>query len=195
MAAFVSVGYDATSMDDVARSASVSKPTIYSHFGDKAGLFRAAVLTAIDDTDAKTHDIVSALAATENLSRDLRRFARRHVADLMDPQLVRMRRRIISVAERFPELAATWYDNGPAAAVETLAEVFATLAERGLLRIDDPATAAEQFNWLVLAPLNRAMFLTGQAADPTDLNRSADHAVEMFLRAYAPAEQVDGERS
>jgi hypothetical protein len=56
--------------------------------------------------------------------------------------LIRMRRRIIAEAERFPDLASTWYDRGPATAVATLASVLAELAERGLLRVDDPTKAA-----------------------------------------------------
>lgn len=183
--AFVAAGYDATSMDDVARSAAVSKPTIYSHFGDKAGLFRAAILAAIDDADANTRDLVAALPATRDLRHDLRRFARQHLADLMEPTVIRMRRRIIAEAERFPDLASTWYKNGPAAAAETLAAVFAALGERGLLRIDDPIRAAERFNWLVLVPLNRAMFLT-ERVERDELDSAADDAVDMFLEIYEP---------
>lgn len=184
--AFVSLGFDATSMDDVARAASVSKPTIYNHFGDKESLFRAAILAAIEYTEANTHEMIAALPRTQDLRRDLQRFARQHLADLMEPSLIRMRRRIIAEAERFPDLASTWYDHGPATAVATLALVLAELAERGLLRVDDPTKAAEQFNWLVLIPLNRAMFLARQFPDQDDLDRAADDAVQVFLTIYAP---------
>lgn len=184
-AAFVSTGFDATSMDDVARVASVSKPTIYGHFGDKAGLFRAAILAAIEDTAASTHDLVATLPATQDLPRDLQRFARRHLADLMDPNLIRIRRRIIAEAERFPDLAATWYDNGPAAGIDTLATIFSALHQRGLLRVDNPIRAGEQFNWLVLIPLNRAMFVIEPLPEPYELERAADDAVAIFLAAYS----------
>ena len=40
---FAERGYDATSMDDVASAASVSKPVLYDHFGSKDGLFAACV--------------------------------------------------------------------------------------------------------------------------------------------------------
>lgn len=184
-ALFIARGYGAVSMDDVAQAASVSKPTIYNHFGDKAGLFRAAILATIDDTEAGTSDMVLALAEADEPETGLRWFARRHLADLMQPELVSMRRRIIAEAERFPELASTWYDNGPAAGVATLAGVFRRLGERGILRIDDPDRAAEHFNWLVLIPLNRAMFVPQQDLSAEELDRSADGAVAAFLRAYA----------
>ena len=40
---FVSRGFEGTSMDAVAAEAGVSKLTVYSHFGDKDTLFKAAV--------------------------------------------------------------------------------------------------------------------------------------------------------
>lgn len=183
--AFVARGFDATSMDDVAQAASVSKPTIYKHFGDKERLFRAAILATIEETEAGTHDLIADLPNTHDLPRDLRQIARQHLADLMEPRLIRMRRRIIAEAERFPDLASTWYQHGPAAGIATLASAFAQLTERGRLRIEDPTVAAEQFNWLVLIPLNRAMFLTQQLHDPDDLDRAADQAVATFLDAHA----------
>src|SRR5258707_15731468 len=36
---FLDRGYDATSLDAVAEAARVSKPTVYSRYGDKRGLF------------------------------------------------------------------------------------------------------------------------------------------------------------
>lgn len=40
---FMARGYAGTSMDRVAATAGVSKPTVYNHFQDKEGLFRALV--------------------------------------------------------------------------------------------------------------------------------------------------------
>jgi AcrR family transcriptional regulator len=42
-ALFAERGYEATSMDDVAASAQISKPVLYDHFGSKEGLFAACV--------------------------------------------------------------------------------------------------------------------------------------------------------
>ncbi|MEM7595548.1 MAG: TetR/AcrR family transcriptional regulator, partial [Cyanobacteria bacterium P01_A01_bin.83] len=39
MKEFLANGYAATSMDKVAKTAQVSKATVYSHFGDKESLF------------------------------------------------------------------------------------------------------------------------------------------------------------
>src|SRR5687767_15097695 len=143
---FLAKGFDRSSMDEIALAASVSKPTVYKHFQTKERLFAAAIAAEVAAAEGHTQAMVDALASTVDLEADLRAFARRHLADVMHPDLLRMRRRLIGEAERFPELAATWFARGPEKAHRVLADIFATLAERGLLRIDDPLAAAEHFN-------------------------------------------------
>ncbi|MGH8839295.1 MAG: TetR/AcrR family transcriptional regulator [Jiangellaceae bacterium] len=183
---FLHKGYDGASMDEVAALAAVSKQTVYKHFTDKKRLFTAIITGDISAAEALTHDMVAALADSEDIEKDLRHFARRHITDVTQPHLIRLRRIIIAEAERFPELARTWYANGPERAHATLADQFQALARRGLLRADDPLLAAQHFNWLILSiPLNMAMF-HGMDAEftPSELERYADEAVRVFLAAY-----------
>jgi hypothetical protein len=71
----------------------------------------------------------------------------------------------------------------------TLALLFERLADRGLIAIDDPAVAASQFNWLIMAePLNRAMLLGDEAIPkPAELRRHAAAGVRTFLASYGKA--------
>jgi AcrR family transcriptional regulator len=46
-ALFLRKGYVATSMDEIAADAGVSKQTVYSHFADKEGLFTQIVTAAV----------------------------------------------------------------------------------------------------------------------------------------------------
>ncbi|MEQ1514936.1 MAG: TetR/AcrR family transcriptional regulator [Sphingorhabdus sp.] len=194
--AFLESGYEGASMDSIAAAANVSKPTIYKHFNDKDKLFAAAIVAEIAAAESKTAALIQALPTSKNLEHDLGQFARAHVADVMQPQLVRMRRRLIGEAERFPELASTWYQNGPARGHQTLADIFSKLAERGLLQMDDPALAAEHFNWLILSiPLNRAMFYASEIIDTASYDYYADAAVRVFLAAYGRAGAAPGVRS
>jgi TetR/AcrR family transcriptional repressor of mexJK operon len=184
---FLRKGYGGASMDEVAALAAVSKQTVYKHFADKKQLFTAIITGDISAAEAVTHDVVSSLSDSDNLDRDLRRFARMHVADVTRPHLIQLRRLIIAEAEQFPELAAAWYANGPARAHTTLARHFSALAGRGLLRVDDALLAAEHFNWLVLSiPLNQAMFQP-VSFTVAELNRFADEGVRVFLAAYGPS--------
>ena len=183
---FLRKGYGGTSMDEVAALAAVSKQTVYKHFADKKRLFTAIITGDISATETLTHDMVAALADSDDIEQDLRRFARRHIADVTQPHLVQLRRIIIAEAERFPELARTWYASGPERAHATLAEQFRALGRRGLLRADDPLLAAQHFNWLILSiPLNKAMFHGSDTGlTPSDLDRYADEGVRVFLAAY-----------
>ena len=61
--AFARGGYAATSMDDVAAEAGVTKLIVYRHFDSKDELYRSA-LTAV--TDRMTEEFVSGLAKTDH---------------------------------------------------------------------------------------------------------------------------------
>ncbi|MGH8824901.1 MAG: TetR/AcrR family transcriptional regulator [Jiangellaceae bacterium] len=183
---FLRTGYDGASMDEVAALAAVSKQTVYKHFADKRRLFTAIITGDISATETLTHDMVAALRDSEDIEKDLRQFARRHITEVTQQHLIQLRRIIIAEAERFPELARTWYASGPERAHATLAEQFHALARRGLLRMDDPLLAAQHFNWLILSiPLNSALFHGSHTEfTPRELQRYADEGVRVFLAAY-----------
>ena len=186
-ALFVQRGYAGTSMDDVAAQAHVSKQTVYSHFVDKARLFNELIAADIADSETSTHPLIESMPMTERLERDLQVFARAHLADVMQPELLRMRRMLIGEAERFPALAKAWYEAGPMRSCAVFAVWFKALDERGLLRVADPLLAAQQFNWLVLSiPVNAAMAEPSDHAlfTPRELNHYADEGVRVFLAAY-----------
>jgi TetR/AcrR family transcriptional repressor of mexJK operon len=64
--------------------------------------------------------------------------------------------------------------------------MFERLAEQGVLKLDDPALAAEHYNWSIMSsPLNRAMLLgEEEALTAADLERYAEAGVRVFLAAY-----------
>jgi TetR/AcrR family transcriptional regulator, mexJK operon transcriptional repressor len=185
---FLGGGYDGTSMDDVAARARVSKQTVYKHFTDKESLFEDIVLAEIASSEAETRDLLDDLPDRDDFIDGLRAFARRHVNGVLQPSIVALRRTVIAEANRFPQLAHTWWERGPQAGHRTLAEVFSRAADNGHLRpLDDPLLAAQQFNWLVLVPLNAAMLLGPEAIDAEmDVQAVADDAVRVFLAAYGP---------
>ncbi|HEX6758050.1 MAG TPA: TetR/AcrR family transcriptional regulator C-terminal domain-containing protein [Propionibacteriaceae bacterium] len=128
------------------------------------------------------------LGSSTDVERDLRDFARQHVALVTKPHLIQMRRMIIAEAHRFPDLSRAWHRVGPERAHATLASQIDKLVERGLLDASDPLLAAQLLNYLILSvPLNEAMF-TGRDLPYSRryLNRYADEAVRVFLAAYAP---------
>ena len=155
---FVLRGYAGTSIDDVAERVQVSKQTVYSHFVDKSRLFADLITRDIAGGASSTNPLMESMPHTEHLERDLRDFAHAHLTDVMQPELLRMRRMLIGEAERFPDLAKAWYEAGPQRSCALLATWFTALHERGLLRAPDPMLAAQHLNWLILSiPVNAAM--------------------------------------
>lgn len=178
-------GYAGTNTDEIAALSSVSKQTIYRHFANKDELVRAAILSLIADAEEQGAESFDALAESDDLERDLRTFARQHLHDVIQPDIMRMRRRIIAEVDRFPDVAKAWYDAAPKRGHEKLAASFARLQERGYLRMNDPLLAAEQFNWLILSiPMNRGMFDAASVTDTSSHVVYADAAVNVFLAAY-----------
>jgi TetR/AcrR family transcriptional regulator, mexJK operon transcriptional repressor len=181
--AFLSKGYLGTNMDEIAALAAVSKRTVYQHFVDKERLFTQIVLATTDEVDGLVRLIADALAETEDVEEALRQLARQFLTTLMRPQLIRLRRLIIASTDRFPDLGRAWYERGFGRVLLTLSASFEALAERGLLRVDDPLLAAQHFvGQLLWIPMNEAMF-TGddQPRTEAELERYAEATVRAFL--------------
>jgi AcrR family transcriptional regulator len=180
---FLQKGYLGTSMDEVAALAAVSKQTVYKHFADKESLFSEIVTGTVDEAGDRVHAEVLQLADSGDVAADLRDLARRQLALVMQPRVLQLRRLVIGEAGRFPALGRTFYERGPGRTLQALATAFARLAEERKLKLDDPALAAEHFNWLVMSiPLNQAMLLGDD--EQADLDRYADEGVRVFLAAY-----------
>ena len=183
---FLREGYLATSMDQIAAAASVSKQTVYKQFASKQSLFCEIVTGTVAEISDPVAEQVASLRDSTDLAADLRGLARALLAQVLQPRMMQLRRLVIGEASRFPELGRLFYDSGPGRTIDALAAVVESLAARGTLRLQDPRLAAEQFNWLVMsAPLNRVM-LCGDAELPSqaDVDRYADAGTWAFLAAY-----------
>ncbi len=184
---FLQRGYGGTSMDDVAARAAVSKQTVYKHFADKQRLFTEVITSDVGRDEEGAQAQMAAMPDSDDIARDLRAVAGTHLADVLRPARLRLRRMLIGEAERFPELAQAWYTSGPERSCAEFARWFAAWDRRGLLRTPDPTLAAQEFNWLVLSiPLNRAMaYATDEPLfTRAQLDAYADEAVRVFLAAY-----------
>jgi TetR/AcrR family transcriptional regulator, mexJK operon transcriptional repressor len=185
-ALFLEKGYQATSMDDIAAAARISKQTIYSHFAGKEELFADLVMANADRVEEFIATIGSTLGEAGSLETGLRQLARRYLGYAARPDALRLRRLIIGEAGRFPELAREYYERVPGRAYNALASAFRDLYARGLPRLDNPELAAQHFAWLTLGlALDRGMFHPiDSAVKQLDLDRQADSAVRVFLAAY-----------
>ncbi|MGH9398541.1 MAG: TetR/AcrR family transcriptional regulator [Terriglobia bacterium] len=186
MSVFLKSGYLGASMDEIASIARVSKQTVYKQFSSKEALFVGIVTSMTGTAGDAVHNNVPELAENDELSEYLQMYAFRQLTVVLTPPILQLRRLVIGEVSRFPELARVLYERGPQRAMVIFATILEQLAARGLLKIDDPKTAASHFNWLVMSePLNRAMLLGDEAIPkPAALRRHVAESVRVFLAAY-----------
>jgi AcrR family transcriptional regulator len=108
---FLKTGYGASTVDELAAAAQVTKRTLYAYFGDKAEVFAAMVrhLAAAVSLDAASdRDTLETLAA-------------RIVSRVHSDELVGLHQLVIAESTRFPELALILHSSGDARHIARLA--------------------------------------------------------------------------
>ena len=184
-ALFLERGYLGTSVDQIAALAAVSKPTVYRFFADKEQLLTEIVLGSLDRRGNPFHTELAALARTNDLNADLRNLGRDYIKIVTQPAGLALRRLVIGASHQLPELAQAYYDRAQEKTLAALAKVFAELAARGLLEIDEPMTAASHFAFLVLGrTLDKSLFIPEKPFTGKELEGQADAGVSAFLTVY-----------
>lgn len=179
--AFLELGYEGTSVDDIARRAGVSKPTLYVHFGDKRAVFTAVVKR---ECEAHAKQIFEIAPEPGHVGEALLSIATHYIAFLLTPSTQDIFRVAVAESQRFPDLGRAFYDSGPGLGGERLAAFLRVAVERKELAIEDVNLAAHQFTELCRADLFYRRLLRGDAPDEREMKRVARSAVDMFLRAY-----------
>ena len=151
---FLRCGHGASTIDELAAAAQVTKRTLYAYYGDKAGLFAVMVrdlATGVSLDAATDHDTLETLAA-------------RIVLRLHSDELVSLHQLVIGESARFPELAVILHSGGDARHIARLAEHIR--AERGAERVG----LAEPLFSLLLGERHRRRLL---GIDPAPTGRQA----------------------
>lgn len=185
---FLTHQYAGTTMDTVAAGARVSKQTLYRQYPSKEALYAAVVRDWVDRGRDAMRPHLQELMEAEDVRHGLLELSRILHAGVLSPPVLQMRTLIAAEAERFPEVAADYVRRSWDHNQGLLADALRHLGARGLLRIDDPAVAAEQLTWLALAaPLNRLTLTAGAARySAAELDAVAHEAVTTFLDRYGP---------
>ncbi|PZO79866.1 MAG: TetR/AcrR family transcriptional regulator [Mesorhizobium amorphae] len=182
-AAFHELGYEGTSVDEIARRAGVSKPTLYNHFADKQALY-AAIFTMECQEQSKTfmgdHEL-----SVECMEARLKQLARDITAYLLTDSAQAAFRNAVAESTRFPKLGSAYYDSGLGIGVKKVSALLELSIERKLLAIDDVELAAHQFIELCRSKLfYKKLFFVGETQSKKEIERVADAAAAMFMKAY-----------
>ena len=124
---FTSQGFGATSMDAIARTANVSKATLYAHFSGKEELFAAIVSNACR---AQSRLPSAPEADDMDLSEALSEIGRNFLSLILSPQAVAIFRVVVGETARFPDLGRIFFESGPNRMRATLSAFLAKAAEK-----------------------------------------------------------------
>jgi TetR/AcrR family transcriptional repressor of mexJK operon len=174
-------GYAATSIEQVAADAGVSKVTIYNQFGDKRALFAAAVESECEKM--RGHFSLEAMPAGTIRER-LTAIGEAIFDFLFRPEMIQFERRIAAETEAEPAIGAAFLEAGPRRMKGAFAAYLRHVAAAGELVIDNAELAAEQFVSMCkgMGDLERRF---GAVVTPEDRRSRITGAVEVFLAAYA----------
>ena len=179
--AFFDDGYAASSIEQIAARAGVSKVTIYNNFGDKRSLFAAAV----EHECEKMRCTFRVPTMPQASLRDrLTTIGEAVSAFLSRPEMVRFERRVAAETEQDPALGAAFLKAGPHRMKQAFTALLAALDAAGEIRVPDAELAAEQFVAMCkgMGDLERRF---GAAHDAARDRARIEGAVEVFCRAYS----------
>jgi AcrR family transcriptional regulator len=192
MLEFQADGYAATCMNDVAQRAGVSTKTMYRLIPTKADLFKSVVSDRIGrfilEIDADALDPLP-------LSKALERMLIAYGTLTLSEETIAMNRLVLGECNRFPEIAATFFEVAIRQTSKAMAGWLCHQCERGLIKLEDPHAAAGMLRGMMTMEPQRAVML-GQRAipDPEEIAARAKYCARLFLdgcRLEHPRRGVD----
>ena len=175
------LGFDGASMGEIARSAGVSKGTLYVYFADKHRLFEAIV----EEELLNQSKVAFNFDPERDVETTLPEFGRAYIQVLCRPGGASAIRTVMSIAERMPEVGRHFYDNVLARIVNRFAAYLEARAQLGDLVIEDCELGAWQFMQMCQATLFQAFIFQAKPAPSAEqIATVVDSATRVFLTAY-----------
>jgi AcrR family transcriptional regulator len=179
---FMTQGFDAASMGEIARAAGVSKGTLYVYFENKEQLFEAIVhqqcqaqAEGLFDLDPNDHDVEGMLT----------RLGVGYVKFLCEPARVSPLRTVVAIADRMPEVGRKFYETGPGCGIAMVAAYIKAQVDAGVLAVEDCEVAAGQFLDACQATLFKpVLFNFAPPPSPERIAHVVGIAVRTFMAAY-----------
>jgi AcrR family transcriptional regulator len=180
---FADRGFAATTLEDIARKAGVTKGTIYLYFENKEALFKALIRGTIVPVIAKGEAIAQAFTGS---ARDLfEKLVREYWRLVGETSLSSIPRLMIAEAGNFPQLARFYYQEVITRGHRLMAGVLERGIKAGEFKKVDLAVATK----LAMAPLMHAVVARKAFAhcmpEGFDVVRYLDTHIELFLHGIA----------
>lgn len=173
-------GYASANMGGIAREAGVSTKTLYRLFPAKADLFSEAVSNAVTQFFLELdEDTLHGIGPAEALERLMVSFGRL----VLSAHTIAMTRLVLSESDRFPEIAAVFYEKAIARTSGVLERWLRGQTELGTLDLEDPEEAAGMLRGMMAMEPQRAVMI-GQRKTMADeqIVARARACTRIFLR-------------
>jgi TetR/AcrR family transcriptional repressor of mexJK operon len=180
---FMIKGFHATSMDDIASDAGMSKLTLYRRFPDKNALFRAVVERKCQATlpldlyeRVKAHTPKEAIHAICHAFFEL----------IMSEDAINLYRMMMSEAAQSPDMTKMFYDAGPQRVKKMLDEMLTDFKAKGLLKGHDILHARHTLLSLFIGSEfhMKALLNIGKKPSRKELDKHVNENSNFFIRAF-----------
>ncbi len=173
---FITQGYAATSLVDIAKGAGVATRTLYQHFGDKEAIFRE-VIFARDEGQAIEPPHVQ---PGDTLAEALLRAARYACEVTYREKSIGLMRLMIAESNRFPEFMQSVANSIFARFRRNIAKLLEGCEAAGLIPPGDHARSAELLQDLALGSHPIMTYTNWDAVPPSDAD--LEERVALFIR-------------
>lgn len=141
----LSLGYNNTSMDAVAKESGVSKQTVYSHFKNKEALFNAVI-----ENKCKMYQVdeASICIDTQPLLEILQNIGLSFIQLLNDDNVISMYKVVIGESKHDSRVAQLFYDAGPLHSINLVSQLLQKHPESALNQAQAKELSLDFFNLL-----------------------------------------------
>ena len=176
---FTTQGYASASMTRIAKAAGVSKPTLYSYFQDKEGLFVALVQQLLHKSNRMMLSLPSGDKAPSSPEEVLRAIAMSMLNEASNNKpFLTLMRLIIGESEQFPELAQTFVREISKPMLDKMAAYFTAHPQ---LEFSDPEIAARVFSGSMVHYLIVQELMGGKDIVPLSCDRMVNGLVDLMM--------------
>jgi TetR/AcrR family transcriptional repressor of mexJK operon len=187
---FVELGFQATTLDKVAKRAKISKLSIYRHFENKEALFSAAIaahchqfapLALVEEVEGSAEDQLMAVGASL-------------LRTLLSPDVRSVEAMLMADKTNQKPLSKLFYEAGAAHVIAQIEALLRQMHAKAILIVPDPHQSARLFAALFKGSdlLMIARFDEARAEDDNEIESYCRSAVAMFIAAHGGNDQAGG---
>jgi TetR/AcrR family transcriptional regulator, mexJK operon transcriptional repressor len=171
---FLQHGYSGTSMDRIAKSAGVSKQTLYSYYSDKNGLF-----TALIEYITSQIESVWSESLTGKPRLVLRKIADNILAGIQTKEYLNFVRLIVAESQKRPDLSQLYLNSTAKPAIQYLTRYFQDCPQ---VNLKDPEATAKIFIDSLMYFTIAQEILHGKEIFSLTRDRYVDNLIDLVLK-------------